>query len=283
MTGLNANSTPHPLIARNNDVQNSTNGQGGSQTLENPFTTNFLTDSAPIYNQNANSGFGQQNIKVNGNFEVPSSYTPAAAPHEYEVRLEPERHEQRGSGSQKFDVSNGIKNKTAGDDRSGGYSQTLTGPHDHTHLRTMAPVYNQNVNSGSGQQNINVKGRMGFQKQGSQEPTRQGPAAGQLSQLPAQNRNMDLRPQWRNDQGLDHHESGPAYSPGQTSPPIYRSHSPARVAPHSQSGYVVPKPPSRNRYRDRRDGYEDEYNRDRSTYRRSVHLLGLIRIIEAAL
>ena len=150
------------VTAGNAHIQNSTNAKCGSQTLENPFATNFLTNSAPIYNQNVNSGSGQQNIKVIGDFEVPSSYTPTAARPEYEISFESEHNEKRGSGLQKSNVSNGIKNKTAGDDRPNGYSQTLRDPHGLTHLRTMAPVYNQNVNSGSGQQNIDVKGRMGF-------------------------------------------------------------------------------------------------------------------------
>ncbi|CAN9187595.1 unnamed protein product [Alternaria alternata] len=164
---------PQRVIGGNANVQNSTNAKAGSQTLENPSATNFLTNSAPIYNQNVNSGSGQQNIKVIGDFEVPSSYTPTAAPPEYEIPFESEHNEKRGSGLQKSNVSNGIKNKTAGDDRPNGYSQTLRDPHGRTHLRTMAPVYNQNVNSGSGQQNINVKGRIGFQKKGSQEPSTQ--------------------------------------------------------------------------------------------------------------
>ncbi|CAN9194492.1 unnamed protein product [Alternaria alternata] len=133
------------VTAGNAHIQNSTNAKCGSQTLENPSATNFLTNSAPIYNQNVNSGSGQQNIKVIGDFEVPSSYTPTAAPPEYEIPFESEHNEKRGSGLQKSNVSNGIKNKTAGDDRPNGYSQTLRDPHGRTHLRTMAPVYNQNI------------------------------------------------------------------------------------------------------------------------------------------
>ncbi|CAN9131207.1 unnamed protein product [Alternaria alternata] len=144
------------VTAGNAHIQNSTSAKYGSQTLENPSATNFLTNSAPIYNQNVNSGSGQQNIKVIGDFEVPSSYTPTAAPPEYEIPFESEHNQKRGSGLQKSNVSNGIKNKTAGDDRPNGYSQTLRDPHGRTHLRTMAPVYNQNVNSGSGQQNIHI-------------------------------------------------------------------------------------------------------------------------------
>ncbi|CAN9277545.1 unnamed protein product [Alternaria alternata] len=233
------------VTAGNAHIQNSTNAKAGSQTLENPSATNFLTNSAPIYNQNVNSGSGQQNIKVIGDFEVPSSYTPTAAPPEYEIPFESEHNEKRGSGLQKSNVSNGIKNKTAGDDRPNGYSQTLRDPHGRTHLRTMAPVYNQNVNSGSGQQNINVRGRMGFQKKGSQEPS---------------------------PQGLDRRESRPACLSGQTSPPSYRSRSPARIAPHNRNGSVVSRPHSPRRYnptRDReygerhgsmRDNYGDRYS-----------------------
>lgn len=212
-------------------IQNSTNAKCGSQTLENPSATNFLTNSAPIYNQNVNSGSGQQNIKVIGDFEVPSSYTPTAAPPEYEIPFESEHNEKRGSGLQKSNVSNGIKNKTAGDDRPNGYSQTLRDPHGRTHLRTMAPVYNQNVNSGSGQQNINVKGRMGFQKKSSQEPS---------------------------PQGLDRRESRPACLSGQTPLPSYRSRSPGRFAPHSRGSFVASRPYSPNRYRDRREPDYDE-------------------------
>ncbi|OAG19026.1 hypothetical protein CC77DRAFT_1010245 [Alternaria alternata] len=222
---------PQRVIGGNANVQNSTNAKAGSQTLENPSATNFLTNSAPIYNQNVNSGSGQQNIKVIGDFEVPSSYTPTAAPPEYEIPFESEHNEKRGSGLQKSNVSNGIKNKTAGDDRPNGYSQTLRDPHGRTHLRTMAPVYNQNVNSGSGQQNINVKGRMGFQKKGSQEPSTQG---------------------------LDRRESRPACLSGQTSPPSYRSRSPDRFAPHSRRSFVASRPYSPNRYRDRREPDYDE-------------------------
>ncbi|CAN9233027.1 unnamed protein product [Alternaria alternata] len=116
---------PQRVIGGNANVQNSTNAKAGSQTLENPSATNFLTNSAPIYNQNVNSGSGQQNIKVIGNFEVPSSYTPTAAPPEYEIPFESEHNEKRGSGLQKSNVSNGIKNKTAGDDRPNGYRQIL--------------------------------------------------------------------------------------------------------------------------------------------------------------
>ncbi|KAI5374418.1 hypothetical protein J4E82_006833 [Alternaria postmessia] len=122
---------PQRVIGGNANVQNSTNAKAGSQTLENPSATNFLTNSAPIYNQNVNSGSGQQNIKVIGDFEVPSSYTPTAAPPEYEIPFESEHNEKRGSGLQKSNVSNGIKNKTAGDDRPNGYSQTLRDPHGH--------------------------------------------------------------------------------------------------------------------------------------------------------
>ncbi|CAN9239893.1 unnamed protein product [Alternaria alternata] len=110
------------VTAGNAHIQNSTNAKCGSQTLENPSATNFLTNSAPIYNQNVNSGSGQQNIKVIGDFEVPSSYTPTAAPPEYEIPFESEHNEKRGSGLQKSNVSNGIKNKTAGDDRPNGYN-----------------------------------------------------------------------------------------------------------------------------------------------------------------
>ncbi|CAN9179267.1 unnamed protein product [Alternaria alternata] len=117
------------VVDGNAYVQNSTNAKCGSQTLENPFATNFLTNSAPIYNQNVNSGSGQQNIQVIGDFELPSSYTPTAAPPEYEIPFESEHNEKRGSGLQKSNVSNGIKNKTAGDDRPNGYSQTLREPH----------------------------------------------------------------------------------------------------------------------------------------------------------
>ncbi|CAN9082996.1 unnamed protein product [Alternaria alternata] len=113
---------PQRVIGGNANVQNSTNAKAGSQTLENPSATNFLTNSAPIYNQNVNSGSGQQNIKVIGDFEVPSSYTPTAAPPEYEIPFESEHNEKRGSGLQKSNVSNGIKNKTAGDDRPNGYN-----------------------------------------------------------------------------------------------------------------------------------------------------------------
>jgi hypothetical protein len=46
------------VTAGNAHIQNSTNAKCGSQTLENPFATNFLTNSALIYNQNVNSGSG---------------------------------------------------------------------------------------------------------------------------------------------------------------------------------------------------------------------------------
>ncbi|CAN9232306.1 unnamed protein product [Alternaria sp. RS040] len=127
------------VTAGNARIQNSTSAKYGSQTLENPSATNFLTNSAPIYNQNVNSGDGQQNIKVNGDFEVQSSYTPTAAPPEHEIPFESEHNQKRGSGLQNSNVSNGIKNKTAGDDRPNGYSQTLEDPHwkrtaEYTHL-----------------------------------------------------------------------------------------------------------------------------------------------------
>ncbi|KAI4676845.1 uncharacterized protein J4E84_009440 [Alternaria hordeiaustralica] len=144
--------------------QNGPNGHGHSQSIEAPFATSFLTNSAPIYNQNINSGSGQQNINVYGVFEPPPPSATGAASTEYEIPTEPEHRLNRGAGQQKFSVNDTVTNKTAGDGKPGGHNQTLKGPHGNTHMRMTAPVYNQNVNTGSGQQNIDVIGKMDFEK-----------------------------------------------------------------------------------------------------------------------
>ncbi|KAI4937880.1 hypothetical protein J4E85_000317 [Alternaria conjuncta] len=154
-------------IKEENTVTNSQNGpqgHGHSQSIENPFATSFLTSSAPIYNQNINSGSGQQNINVYGVFEAPPPSATGAAPTEYEIPTEPEHRLNQESGQQKFSINDTVTNKAAGDGKSGGHNQTLKGPHGNTHMRMTAPVYNQNVNTGSGQQNIDVIGKMDFEK-----------------------------------------------------------------------------------------------------------------------
>ncbi|KAI4682078.1 uncharacterized protein J4E88_004966 [Alternaria novae-zelandiae] len=206
-------------IREENTVTNSQNGpqgHGHSQSIENPSATSFLTSSAPIYNQNINSGSGQQNINVYGVFEPPPPSATGAAPTEYEIPTEPEHRLNREAGQQKFSINDTVTNKTAGDGKSGGHNQTLKGPHGNTHMRMTAPVYNQNVNTGSGQQNIDVIGKMDFEKKDRKEPRHQG-----LAVPVAQAANP--QPQWRNDQ----RSGGP-----------YRGHSPS-YRPTSAQGLAV--------------------------------------------
>ncbi|KAI4671924.1 uncharacterized protein J4E78_000422 [Alternaria triticimaculans] len=154
-------------IKEENTVTNSQNGphgHGHSQSIENPSATSFLTSSAPIYNQNINSGSGQQNINVYGVFEPRPPSATGIAPTEYEIPTEPEHRLNRDAGQQKFSINDTVTNKTASDGKSVGHNQTLEGPHGNTHMRVTAPVYNQNVNTGSGQQNIDVIGNMDFEK-----------------------------------------------------------------------------------------------------------------------
>ncbi|KAI4961175.1 hypothetical protein J4E86_000201 [Alternaria arbusti] len=184
-------------IKEENTVTNSQNGphgHGHSQSIEAPFATSFLTNSAPIYNQNINSGSGQQNINVYGVFEPPPPSATGAAPTEYEIPTEPEHRLNREAGQQKFSINDTVTNKTAGDGKPGGRSQTLKGPHGNTHMRMTAPVYNQNVNTGSGQQNIDVIGKMDFGEKERKDRPRQD-----LAVPVAQPANPQT--QWRDDQG----------------------------------------------------------------------------------
>ena len=286
-------------IKEENTVTNSQNGphgHGHSQSIEAPFATSFLTNSAPIYNQNINSGSGQQNINVYGVFEPPPPSATGAAPTEYEIPTGPEHRLNREAGQQKFSINDTVTNKTAGDGKPGSRSQTLKGPHGNTHMRMTAPVYNQNVNTGSGQQNIDVIGKMDFGEKERKDRPRQD-----LAVPVAQPANPQT--QWRDDQGPGnpHYGHSPSYRPtlpqglavatGQNAIPLpqrrdneaprspfyrpasshYRPTSPQygptslhrrsrsprrRVAPHSDSGAM-------DEYRDRsygrRDGlpYED--------------------------
>ncbi|KAI4664192.1 uncharacterized protein J4E79_003694 [Alternaria viburni] len=187
-------------IKEENTVTNSQNGphgHGHSQSIEAPFATSFLTNSAPIYNQNINSGSGQQNINVYGVFEPPPPPATGAAPTEYEIPTEPEHRLNRDPGQQKLSINDTVTNKTAGDGNPGGHKQTLKGPHGNTHMRMTAPVYNQNVNTGSGQQNIDVIGKMDFEKKDRKERPRQGP-------IVAVAQSANPQPQRRDDQGTVH-------------------------------------------------------------------------------
>jgi hypothetical protein len=173
------------------------------------------------------------------------------------------RSDQRHSDQGDLDVSfviarnNDILNST---NDEGGHSQSLENPSATNYLTSSAPIYNQNVNSGSGQQNIDVRGRMGFQKHDCQEASLQGAAAGQSSQLPLRTQTVDARPQQRNDLGLDHREFGPVYPSAQNSPSHRRSRSPTRPASYSRSGSMVSRPYSPRRYGSRQDDkYEDRY------------------------
>ncbi|KAI4705638.1 hypothetical protein J4E81_000522 [Alternaria sp. BMP 2799] len=201
-------------IKEENTVTNSQNGphgHGHSQSIEAPFATSFLTNSAPIYNQNINSGSGQQNINVYGVFEPPPPSATGAAPTEYEMPTEPEHRLNQNAGQQKFSVSDTVTNKTAGDGKSSGHGQTLKGPHGNTHMRMTAPVYNQNINTGSGQQNIDVIGKMDFEKKERKDRSRQ-------DHVVAVGQPANPQPQWREDQGPGnpHYGRGPSYRP--TSP-----------------------------------------------------------------
>jgi len=202
-------------IKEENTVTNSQNcphGHGHSQSIEAPFATSFLTNSAPIYNQNINSGSGQQNINVYGVFEPPPPSATGAAPTEYEIPTEPEHRLNRDAGKQQFSINDTVTNKTAGDGKSGGHNQTLKGPHGNTHMRMTAPVYNQNVNTGSGQQNIDVIGKMDFEKKERKDRSRQ-------DHVVAVGQPAYPQPQRRDDQGPSnpHYGHGPTYRP--TSPP----------------------------------------------------------------
>ena len=201
-------------IKEENTVTNSQNGphgHGHSQSIENPSATSFLTSSAPIYNQNINSGSGQQNINVYGVFEPPPPPATGAAPTEYEIPTEPEHRLNRDAGQQRFSINDTVTNKTAGDGNPGGHKQTLKGPHGNTHMRMTAPVYNQNVNTGSGQQNIDVVGKMDFEKKDRKERPRQ-------DHVVAVGQPANPQPQRRDDQGPGnpHYDRGPSYRP--TSP-----------------------------------------------------------------
>jgi hypothetical protein len=200
---------------------------GHSQSIDNPSTTSYFTSNAPIYNQNINSGSGQQNIKVYGMFEPPAT---GATPTGYEIPMKPEHHAQRDSGQQRLFINNPVTNITTGDGKPGSHSQTLKLPHGLTHMRVTAPIYNQNHNTGSGQQNIDVIGKMAFEKTArpvapAQEPPRrepspQGPVITIKRREPATNQ-----------------------PPLQEKSPRRRSRSPRRAGEHGRSG-------SRGEFRD---------------------------------
>ena len=111
-------------IKEENTVTNSQNGphgHGHSQSIEAPYATSFLTNSAPVYNQNINSGSGQQNINVYGVFEPPPPPATSAAPTEYAIPTEPEHRLNQGAGQQKLSINDIVTNKTAGDSNPGGH------------------------------------------------------------------------------------------------------------------------------------------------------------------
>jgi len=200
-------------IKEENTVTNSQNGphgHGHSQSIEAPFATSFLTNSAPIYNQNINSGSGQQNINVYGVFEPPPPSATGAAPTEYEIPTEPEHRLNRDPRQQNLSINDTVTNKTAGDGKPG-HNQILKGPHGNTHMRVTAPVYNQNVNTGSGQQNIDVIGKMDFEKKERKDRSRQ-------DHVVAVGQPANPQPQRRDDQGPGnpHYGRGSSYRP--TSP-----------------------------------------------------------------
>ena len=225
-------------VREENAVHNSRNGAHGhvhSQLVENPSATSFLTSSAPIYNQN---------INVCGVFEPPLPPATGAAPTEYEMPTEPEHRLNRDAGQQKFSINDTVTNKTASDGKPRGHSQMLKGPHGNTHMRMTAPVYNQNVNAGSGQQNIDVIGKMDFERKDRKERPHQDHAV-------ATGPNTIPQPQRRDNQAPrspSYRPTSPQYGP---SAPRRRSRSPRRrVASYSDSGSI-------NDYRDRSYGNGD--------------------------
>jgi hypothetical protein len=133
-------------VSGDNAIVNLTGGDadsGNTQSLQNPEGTTYLTNSAPIYNQNVNSGAGQQNITVTGGFNPPPPPpTPAIAPIEYIVPEEPESRTNHDSGQQQFIVTGDVKNNATPMGDASGHAQTLHNPHGRTHLRVTAPIYN---------------------------------------------------------------------------------------------------------------------------------------------
>jgi hypothetical protein len=239
--------TPH--IVEDGATFNAYHGMDGhSQSVDNPSTTSYFTSNAPIYNQNINSGSGQQNIKVFGMFEPPAT---GATPSGYEIPVKPEHHTQRDNGQQRLFTNNPVTNSTAGNGKPGGHSQTLKIPHGLTHMRVTAPIYNQNHNTGSGQQNIDVIGKMAFEKTARpvapaqqlprREPSPQGPVI-TIKQT------LDARAPAEGDLGIERREPATNQPPLQEKSPRRRSRSPRRVGEQGRSG-------SRDGFRDRSYGF----------------------------
>jgi hypothetical protein len=131
-----------------------------------------------------------------------------------------------------------VTNKTASDNKPGEHTQTLKGPHGLTHIRATAPIYNQNVNSGSGQQNVYIKGKMIYEKQDRKETASQKVPAAQPVKLPNRTQTANPQTRRRDDREADRRE--PAYMPPSRREwsPRRRSRSPAWGGPRSRSGSV---------------------------------------------
>jgi hypothetical protein len=238
-----------PHIVEDDATFNAYHGMDGhSQSINNPSTTSYFTSNAPIYSQNINSGSGQQNIKVYGIFEPPAT---GATPTGYETPMKPEHRAQQDSGQQRLFTNNPVTNSTAGDGKPGRHSQTLKMPHGLTHMHVTAPIYNQNHNTGSGQQNIDVIGKMAFEKTArppapAQEPPRREPSPqGPVITI---KQTLDARTPADDELGIKCREPASNQPSLQEKSARRRSRSPRRVGEHGRSD-------SRDGFRDRSYGF----------------------------